>query len=60
MTTTTPTATGPPWDFTTRTGHRAFLEHCRNSPDMVAELMRGRTYTDDEPATYEQLALDLT
>jgi len=44
-----PGVTGPPWNFTTRTGHRAFLEHCQNRPSMVDELMRGRTYTDDKP-----------
>jgi len=73
-TTLIPGVTGPPWNFTTRTGHRAFLEHCQNRPSMVDELMRGRTYTDDKPTppprpatprrhkptpvTGEQLALD--
>ena len=41
------TAAGPPWDTSTYEGYKAFLEHCRNPPAMVAEILS--TYFPDGP-----------
>lgn len=40
---------GPPWDTSTYEGYRAFLEHCRNTPGMVAEILS--TYFPDGPGS---------